>query len=717
MFGLDFLFSTALFALPLAALPMILHLLFRRKSPVLMFSTIRFLKLSVQQTAARKKVQRWLLLAVRALLLALLIAAVAQPRTRPTSVWSASPQSLAAAIIVDTSYSMQLRDGGIPLLTKANAMVQELLAGQLHDANVAIFRSSPADPNDPEQKVLRDQEAGAIGSHITWTPLMPQPAARPLVDRVAAALQFLHRSRAADQRLIIISDFQKREFPHALPAYDPARAILIDLHPADPRSDGVTRVSTEPARPTPGIGSEVIVEVAGRPASEPLVGLTLTTRDDRTLQQSAALPAKIDSSGFVRVRFPIRLPAERWMLLKAALQNEDDMPWDNTRTALVEVPPRQVVSLLSSSQFPVAERFLKLALDPSEGASKAWPISVKTSAVPVPDASVQVAILETWPDVAAANRMLQFTRNGGTLVLFIRPGLQAAWPKLSDAQRQALMGLLPAEPLADAQEVPSSAGVAALTDPLLAGLTDARYQIGSIVAQRYVPFATAQQLGTALLNLFPQTPTPGSHSYGLLFKRVVGSGTAYVFSTIPSDQYTNLATHPIFLPLMVRMALRPPSERDAQNVELGQPIFATGPGLENISAMWVHGPQGATYPAKLVSDGGGRRFEFARANAPGLYTWTKPNSDEVLAVSNVQPPQTESQLAYRPADSLAPPGPNIVVAKSLDDLRGKIASMSEPNPRWSIPIAIVMVLLCFEALMGATSGIWKLNLRRAIVAG
>jgi hypothetical protein len=716
MFGLDFLFSAALFALPLAALPVILHLLFRRKSPVVMFSTIRFLKLSVQQTAARKKVQRWLLLACRALLLALLIAAVAQPRTRPTSVWSASPQSLAAAIIVDTSYSMQLRDGGIPLITKANSMIQELLAGQLHDANVAIFRSSPADPSDPEQKVLRDQEAGATGSHITWTPLMPQPAARPLVDRVPAALDFLHRTRSADQRLIIISDFQKREFPHPLPEYDPARALLIDLHPADPRSDGVTRITTDPARPTPGIGSEVIVEVAGRPNSDPLVGLTITSRDDRMLHQAAAQPARIDSSGFGRVRFPIRLPAERWMLLKAALQNEDDMPWDNSRTALVEVPPRQVVSLLQSSQFPVAERFLRLALDPSEGALEAWPISVKTSAAIAPGASVEVAIIETWPDLAAANKMLQFARNGGTLMLFVRPGLQANWATLSDAQKQALMGLLPAEPLTDAQEVASSAGVAAISDPLLAGLTDARFQIGSVVAQRYVPFATAQQFGTALLNLYALTPTPDSHSYGLLFKRAVGSGTVFTFSTVPTDQYTNLATHPIFLPLMVRMALRPQGERDAQNVELGQPITAAGQGLEGVSDLWVHGPQNAIYPAKLVTDSGGRRFVFDHADVPGLYNWTKPNDEQVLAVSNVQPPQTESQLAYRPADTLAPPGPNIIVAKSLDDLRGKIASMSEPNPKWSIPIAIVMVLLCFEALMGATSGMWKFNLRRAVVS-
>jgi hypothetical protein len=488
--------------------------------------------------------------------------------------------------------------------------------------------------------------------------------------------------------------------------------LLIDLHPPDPRSDGITQITTDPARPTPGIGSEVIVEVAGRPNSQPLISLTITTQDDRQLAQIAAQPAKIDSSGYGHVRFPIHLPAERWMVLKAILENEDDMPWDNQRTALLEVPPKQVVSLIQSSQFPGAERFLRLALDPSEGTSSNWPVSVKTSAAIAPGASVAFAIVDTWPDAQTASQWLSFVRNGGTLAWFIRPGLQTTWGKVADLQRQNLLSMLPAEPLPDAQEAASSTGVVAINDPLLAGLTDQRYQIGSIVAQRFVPFATAQQSGTALLNLYPLNPLPGSGTYGLLFRRTVGAGTVFTFSTVPDAQFTNLATHPIFLPLLVRMALKESGLREAMNIELGQPITAMGQALNNVAELWVHTPQNAVYPARLLNDAGGRRFVFDHADLPGLYTWTRPNDQQVLAMSNVQPPAAESQLAYRAPQTLAPPGANVVVARSLDELRGKIAAMSEPNPKWSIPIAIVMALLCLEALMGAASGTWKPSLPR-----
>ena len=103
MFGLEFLFGWALLALPLAGLPVVLHLLFRRKSQIIPFSTLRFVKASVRRTAARRRVHRWVLLALRVLALALLIWAVAQPATRLATQWAGGGRSAIAAVLVDTS--------------------------------------------------------------------------------------------------------------------------------------------------------------------------------------------------------------------------------------------------------------------------------------------------------------------------------------------------------------------------------------------------------------------------------------------------------------------------------------------------------------------------------------------------------------------------------------------------------------------------------------
>jgi hypothetical protein len=43
----------------------------------------------------------------------------------------------------------------------------------------------------------------------------------------------------------------------------------------------------------------------------------------------------------------------------------------------------------------------------------------------------------------------------------------------------------------------------------------------------------------------------------------------------------------------------------------------------------------------------------------------------------------------------------------MDDLSAQMQKLSEPEPHWAGPIAIVMALLCIEALMGSLSNLWK----------
>ena len=45
---------------------------------------------------------------------------------------------------------------------------------------------------------------------------------------------------------------------------------------------------------------------------------------------------------------------------------------------------------------------------------------------------------------------------------------------------------------------------------------------------------------------------------GLLFRKPVGEGQVFTFATLPDSRFTNLATHPIFLPMLVRLALQSP---------------------------------------------------------------------------------------------------------------------------------------------------------------
>lgn len=707
MSSLTFGFASALFLLPLAGLPILLHLLFKQKSPIVPFSTLRFVKMSVQRTAARRRVQKWLLLACRTLLLALLIWAVAQPARKFAGNWLGSGKSIAAAIVIDTSYSMQYQDAQLTLLSKADGMVQDLLRDQLSAAKVAIFRDLPP-ASHPEQ--LRD--ASAILAE--WSPLKPQPNPKPLVDRISSAIALLDRQPADQKWLIVLSDFQAKEFPHPIPEWKDGRTILLDLHPSNVRSAGVTNVSITPQQPIPGIGSEAAVQITGQPGDSRAVVLKIASPDGAPISQSAPAMATLDAGGRAVVRFPVKLPAQRWIMLNGELTADDALMWSHNRGQLIEVPPKQIVTVLSQGGLSSAERFVKLALDPSEGKLQEWPIAVQSEANLTGRENVAVDLLSRWPSETQATTLRDFARAGHNLILFLEPGLENSWASLPAGEQTTLTDLLPSAPTPHLAANVCNAAVADANDPLLEGLTDERYQIGAITIRQMVPMTTDAS-SSAILNAVPIDPTTGSRAIGLLYRKPIGAGVCFTFATAPTSRFTNFATHPTFLPLLVRMALRGPGESAAHNVDLGQPLILNGSIAPAETELQIEGPQHAQYRVKATDAPNGRQFIFNEAAAPGLYIWRKINDNQTLAMTNVQLPASEADLSYRPAATVAPPGDSTVIATNLAQLQGKIAKLNEGRPQWSIPIALVMFLLCLEALMGSAAKVWKPPALRAFL--
>jgi hypothetical protein len=329
---------------------------------------------------------------------------------------------------------------------------------------------------------------------------------------------------------------------------------------------------------------------------------------------------------------------------------------------------------------------------------------------------VVVVPLTHWPDARNATALKNFAISGHTVALFLAPGLERSWSALPQGEQDALAELLPSPPIQRPGNSPCRAAVADSRDPILQGLLDEKYQLNAIVIRQLVPLAAAGNSST-ILNAVPADPTPGSRTQGLLYRKPVGRGMCFTCATLPDSAYTNLATHPTFLPLLVRMALKTPEQGAGQNVELGRPLVLDGSLFPNDSELEIQNPKKAPYRVKATTDGDNRQFIFADAAEPGLYEWHRVNNPAIVAISNVQLPPSESELTYRPADSVAPAGPNTVIATSVADLSTKVASLTAAQPEWSLPLAIVMFLLCLEALMGSWSKLWQPSALRAFLPG
>jgi hypothetical protein len=197
-----------------------------------------------------------------------------------------------------------------------------------------------------------------------------------------------------------------------------------------------------------------------------------------------------------------------------------------------------------------------------------------------------------------------------------------------------------------------------------------------------------------------------AHPQGLLFRKPLGQGLVYTIATLPDSLDSNLATNPAFLPLLVRMCLPAAGGTNGRNVELGQPVIYDAP-ISADRTLNLQTPSGGSYAINGIDVDGVRRFTFTDATDPGFYLWRSPRSTDPAAVVNVQLPASESELVYRPAETVMPHTDNVVIATSMADLRSKMTQLSEPEQRWSGAVALVLILICLEAMMGSTSGLWK----------
>ncbi len=103
MFGLSFLSPLFLAGVAAAAIPIAIHLFFRRTEPVIDFAAMRFLRQAPVEHSRRRRLREMLLLALRVAALILLAFAFARPYLGQSAAALTAPVTM---VLLDTSASM-----------------------------------------------------------------------------------------------------------------------------------------------------------------------------------------------------------------------------------------------------------------------------------------------------------------------------------------------------------------------------------------------------------------------------------------------------------------------------------------------------------------------------------------------------------------------------------------------------------------------------------
>ena len=232
---LTFLEPGVLWALPLAGVPILLHLLFLRRARRIRFSSLELLRAAYLRALPATRLRQWLLLLARCLAVALLVAAFARPVLRPAAAASGAEgdaEGLDAVVLADTSWSMRAEVRGKPRWELAAAAGAEFLKHLRPSDRAAVAGFSAGLDSELAWSASRSAAAESLSR------LKPGWRTTDLPSALQKAYAFLAARRASGptrRRAILLltddarhalSPLQAAGGPAALEGFDPGVVLL-----------------------------------------------------------------------------------------------------------------------------------------------------------------------------------------------------------------------------------------------------------------------------------------------------------------------------------------------------------------------------------------------------------------------------------------------------------------------------------------------------------
>ncbi len=205
---LGFLNSFVLPALAAAAVPLIIHFFYRRRSKTVLFSSIRFLKLLESKRIKHLRIYQLLLVLIRMLFILALVAAFARPVIKSVFFTNRSANTT-AVILLDDSYSMQTITPTSDYFQEAKRSLKTILKTFGKDDKVYLLLTSRK-MDSPQ--LLNTDLPKDINS------LNPGYSAQNLKTAFAEAFRLFKKHINFNRELYLISDLRINEtlFPDSL---------------------------------------------------------------------------------------------------------------------------------------------------------------------------------------------------------------------------------------------------------------------------------------------------------------------------------------------------------------------------------------------------------------------------------------------------------------------------------------------------------------------
>lgn len=613
----------ALAAAPVAVAAVGVHLLNRARRRPVRWAAMQFLEAAILQSRRRLRLERWLLIALRTIMLTLLALFVARPIVRGLRVFAAGDTGGALLVVVDNGLAMQAPAGQPSRSLLADAVDAVLPLVHTWKGPVAIL---PALGDQGIQWFRRQELAEAALAKV------PATAGRAdwihLLPRITGIVS--ESSLPSDRRsVLIVSSLTQGNWPASQLLHQPlsqlkgaaGHVMLLDMQPALRDNLSVTELSVESAfagRDLPACAAATIANHSQAAASDLKVVWSV---DGREVRQDDLPDIPPGAQRSLAADLPALSAGEHNVSVRLAAT--DVLPADDQRWASVRVPQRYRVVLVEPD----------LAATPASRASlfvaAVLSSAVEQSTVPlqvdvVDPAGLEAALIEPADAVLLCDAVLPAAADwqalkghvdrGCGLITWLgprsaaAPGAVGGLPVVADLLPARLLGV----------QAASSGGnwPVYLATPVRTAFLDLAEGVSNAVGF----------LGNAH-DLVDVAPAPAARLLArseagqpVVLLRQVGRGRSIFVGTSPDLSWADLAGRPTF-PAFVLGLLREAVARsaDGTQVNAGEPIRLVMPGGGSIQqARWIK-PDGSSEPARISLDDGVSAAVLPVAAMPGAY--------------------------------------------------------------------------------------------------
>mgnify|MGYP000331552954 CR=1 FL=1 len=361
---MTFVNASLLAGTALVVLPIVLHLVMRRKPRLIEFPALRFVHKRHQSNRRRLRLQHLLLLALRVGAIALLALALARPSIRLSGALGSQEAPVAAVLAFDTSMRMQYRHQNRTRLEAAQEIGLWLLAQLPQESQVAVLDSRLVSG-------AFQADRGAAKHRIERLETVAN--SQPMTAVVAEGLRLLAQSELARKEIYVFSDMAQVAWPaHAAPMQERASAVpgagvyVIDVGTGEHVNYalGDLRLSSQVISQRSPLRIETTLTHRG-PGGQRTMELYLLDRNRQPLKRNEK-SVKVESGQSEPIEFGVEGLALGTHQGYVQIAGEDSLACDDRRYFTVEVRPAWRVLIAAPSPADTHALFLSQALAPTE---------------------------------------------------------------------------------------------------------------------------------------------------------------------------------------------------------------------------------------------------------------------------------------------------------------------------------------------------------------